>query len=146
MNNLKMLFASLMITVAIFSIGCKDEEPLIEEVTLTSIATTGIDTLSGNRIPLDLTNILLVENVAEDAKFTINFSKIVDPQSAMDNVVLSGEEILPSTINITGSEVVITPIFNLDTGLVYSLSILAGLKAEDNGKFVATARFFRILN
>jgi hypothetical protein len=146
MNNFRISSIVLIFTLTLVNIGCKDEGDIIEPVTLISITTTGIDVTNGSIITLDMTDSPRVNNVVADPLFKINFSKELMTSTVEDNIILSNkQDFLNSSIVTSGSEILLTPLIPLDTGIVYSISILSGLKATDGGEFIATSRAFSLV-
>ncbi|MEM6343820.1 MAG: LamG-like jellyroll fold domain-containing protein [Bacteroidota bacterium] len=142
MKNNKLNIIYLLACLLMVLSACKEELP--EALTVSAIEANGTDLKTGDALTLDLNGITAAVDVPLDAVITINFNKALDPNNELGtNVSLNnGSEDVALTLASSGSILTITPMENLDRGIVYILTLGGGLLAEDNGLFSQTTRTF----
>ena len=144
MKTIKLMLGLIAVGLIGFIAACGDDDPKVNvgPLNLTSISASGLD-LDGEPVTREITATPAV-NVPLDAVFTITFSKNVDAATATGaNVTLTqGATPVPSIVAANGDEVTLTPNDDLEQGLVYTLTLTSGIKADDGGLFTQVTRTF----
>jgi hypothetical protein len=142
MNQIRIVFLSLLASAMLFTTGCKDDDDA-NALELLSILANGSDLMTGAAVSKDLNAGAAATDVPLDAVITITFDRAVDGATVADNINLTeaGTDVdFDHTHN--GAVVTITPDEDFAKGTVYTLSIGNGVKGEDGGSFTAVTRTF----
>jgi hypothetical protein len=121
---------------------CSEDD--LSALRIVSVTSTGTDLTTGNNTTVDLNAATAATNVPPDGIITITFNKNVKVTSATTSTITlkAGATDVPATVDVDGSEVTITPTNVLAQGTLHTLSVSAGVSANDGGNFSAASRAF----
>lgn len=138
MKTIRLLSLLILAGLVAFS-GCKKDEDEPDPLSIVSIEATGTDLETGNQVTKDLNAATAATGVPVDAVIEVTFDREVDPATATSGNFSLGVD---ATVSASGAVVTITPDEELEKGTDYTLSLGAGIAADDGGTFTATSRTF----
>ncbi len=144
MRTIKWILSLTLIGAMVALFSCNDDEE-VGALEVVSIMATGTDLETGNETTVDLNAAEAPTGVPVDPTITIVFNKNVDPATASSTTIslMAGDDEVSLDVTTSGTEVIITPSDELERGTEHTLSLSAGLAAQDGGNFFAITRTFR---
>lgn len=142
MKTIRLFLVFLLMGGLIAFNSCEEDEP--GDLEISSIEATGTDLQTGNEVTKDLNAPTAATDVPLQPTITIMFNKAVDVTTAVKGnfSITAGTASVDLSVQASDKTVTLTLNEELERGTQYTLTISAGVQADDDGSFSEATRSF----